>query len=99
MCISTAQGIPIPTYTNVVVQLNPSRGVQLHFFQSLPDNIVWLSLACLGGLDCSSFVNVSFVVDVELAEGILQAEDLVLLELRVFPALRRVSIGSLLLRP
>jgi hypothetical protein len=55
----------------------------------LSDYIVWLSLTGLGRLDSRSFVDISFVVDIELAEGILQAKDLVLLELRILPAPQR----------
>jgi hypothetical protein len=41
----------------------------------------------LGGLDGGGLVNVPLVVDVELAEGVSEGEDVVLLELRKFPAM------------
>jgi hypothetical protein len=43
-------------------------------------------LRLLRRFDHGCLVEIAFVVDVELAEGILQAKDLALLELRVFPA-------------
>jgi hypothetical protein len=43
-------------------------------------------LRLLRRLDHRGLVQVALVVNVELAEGILQAKDLPLLELRVFPA-------------
>jgi hypothetical protein len=39
----------------------------------------------LGCLDDGALVEVALVVDVELAEGILQSKDLALLDLGVFP--------------
>jgi hypothetical protein len=42
-------------------------------------------LRLLRGLDDCAFVEVALVVNVELAEGILQAKNLALLELRVLP--------------
>jgi hypothetical protein len=51
----------------------------------LSHNIIGLTLALLGGLDGGSLVDVALVVDVELAEGVSQAEDVALLELRIFP--------------
>jgi len=42
-------------------------------------------LGLLGGLDNGALVEVALIVEVELAEGILQAKDLALLELGVFP--------------
>lgn len=50
-------------------------------------------LRLLRGLDDGSLVEVALVVDVELAEGVLQPEDLTLLELRVFPA-RNVLLAT-----
>jgi hypothetical protein len=44
-----------------------------------------LALALLDRTDGASFIQVALVVDVQLAEGILQREDIRLLELRVFP--------------
>lgn len=72
---------PIPTHADVIFQLDPSRGVELNLLQRLADDIVWLALALLGGLDRGGLVQVAFVVYVELAEGIREAEDLVLREL------------------
>lgn len=43
-------------------------------------------LCLLGGLDDGRLVEVAFVVNVELPEGILQAKDLALLELGVLSA-------------
>ena len=37
-------------------------------------------------LDSRGLVNIALVVDIQLAKGILETEDLVLLELRIFPA-------------
>jgi hypothetical protein len=42
-------------------------------------------LRVLRRLDHRRLVEIALVVDIELAEGILQAKDLALLELRVFP--------------
>lgn len=69
------------TYVDKVLKLYSPGGVQLDLLQCLSHDIVWLSLALLGSLDGSTLVDVSLVVDVELAESVLQAEDLVLLEL------------------
>jgi hypothetical protein len=43
-------------------------------------------LRLLRGLDDGGLVEVALVVDVELAEGVLQAKDFALLELGVFSA-------------
>lgn len=45
----------------------------------------------LGRFDDGRFVEIALVVDVQLAEGVLQAEDFRLLELRIFPAIEGVS--------
>lgn len=74
------------THTDVIVQLDSPGGIELHLFQSLAYNVVRLSLTCLSRLDRSGLVDVAFVVDVELAKSILQAEYLVLLKLRILPA-------------
>jgi hypothetical protein len=50
-------------------------------------------LRLLRRLDDGALVEVALVVDVEPAEGVLQAKDLALLELRVFPA-RNVSLAA-----
>jgi hypothetical protein len=57
----------------------------------LPDDIVWLTLALLRRFDGCGFIYVALVVDVQLAERILQAKDLGLLELRVLS--RSASAG------
>jgi hypothetical protein len=72
-------------YPDIVFELNASRGIELDFLQGLTDDIVGLALARLGGLDGGSLVNVSLVVDIELAEGVGEGEEIVLLELRKFP--------------
>jgi hypothetical protein len=74
--------LPWP-YINIVVQLHPSRTVQLHLLQGLAHDIVRLVLRLLGGLDDRGLLDVALVVLVELAEGILQAKDLALLELGI----------------
>jgi hypothetical protein len=71
---------------DVVVQLDSPRAVELDLLQGLAHDIVRLVLGLLGGLDDGGLVEVALVVDVELAEGVLQAKDLALLELGVFPA-------------
>ena len=75
------------TYPDVVLQFHSSRGIELDILQGLANHIVGLALACLGGLDGGGLVNVPLVVDVELAEGVSEGEDVVLLELRKFPAM------------
>ena len=72
------------TYSDIVVQFNTTRTVELDFSQRLTDDIVGLSLRVLDAANGGCFVEVALVVDVELPEGILQAEDFVLLELREF---------------
>lgn len=83
------------TYSNVVFQLDTSRRVKFHLLQGLAHNVVRLTLACLCGLDGGGLVNVALVVDIEVAEGIAQFKDLILLELRKFPVRKaRVSRGQ-----
>jgi hypothetical protein len=48
-------------------------------------DIVRLVLRLLGGLDDCSLVKIALVVDIELAECVLQAEDLALIKLGIFP--------------
>jgi hypothetical protein len=74
------------TYPNVVFQLDSPGRVELNILQRLADHIVGLALAGLRGLDGGGLVNVPLVVDVELAEGVGEGEDVILLELRKFPA-------------
>jgi hypothetical protein len=45
----------------------------------------------LGGLNGRRFIQISFVVDIEFAKRILQAEDLALLELWIFSAAAFIS--------
>lgn len=71
------------TYINIVVQFHTPRAVEFYLFQSLSHDIVGLALGSLSGLDHGRLVYVTLVVDVKLAERVLQLEDLVLLELRV----------------
>ena len=73
-------------YIHIVVQLYSPRAVQLHLFQGLAHDVVRLVLRLLGGLDDRGLVEIALVVDIELAKGILQPEDLALLELGVLPA-------------
>jgi hypothetical protein len=71
---------------DIVVQLDAARAVQLDLLQGLAHDVVGLVLRLLRRLDDRGLVEIALVVQVELAEGILQPEDLALLELRVFPA-------------
>jgi hypothetical protein len=48
-------------------------------------------LRLLCRFDDSRLVEIPFVVDIELAEGILQSKDFSLLELRIFPAQRQLA--------
>jgi hypothetical protein len=81
------------TYPDVVLQLDSPGGIKLNLLQCLTDHIVRLALACLRGLDGGRLVNVPLVVDVELAEGVGEGEDVILLELRKLPA-RSISFSS-----
>ena len=74
------------THIDIVVQFHAPRAIELDLLQRLTHNVVRLVLRLLGRLDDGGLVEVALVVDVELAEGILQSEDLALLELGVFPA-------------
>jgi hypothetical protein len=49
----------------------------------------------LRGFDGSSLVNVPLVVNIELAEGVGEAKDVVLLELRKFPAREMLELGMI----
>lgn len=71
-------------YIYIVVQFYSPRTVELDLFQGLSDHIVRLVLRLLRRLDHRRLVEVALVVNVELAEGILQAKNLALLELGVF---------------
>jgi len=85
----------LETYIHIVIQFYPARAVQLYIFERLPDHIVWLSFRGLCCLDHGRFVNVTLVLDVQLAEGILQAKYVLLLELRVFPVYLQFSWSQL----
>jgi hypothetical protein len=52
----------------------------------LSNNIIRLVLALLYGADSAGFVEVAFVVGIEFAKGILEAKDIALLKLGIFPA-------------
>lgn len=58
------------TYSNVVLQLDSPGRIEFDILQCLANDIVRLALACLGSLDGSGLVNVTLVVDIELAEGV-----------------------------
>ena len=73
------------TYADIIFQLDAPGRVQLDFLQGLSHHIVGLVLALLGGFDGSCLIQITLVVDIKLTESIRQAEDLVLLELRVLP--------------
>lgn len=85
-------------HPNKVIQLDSPRRIEFHFFQCLAHDIVRLSLAGLGCLDGSRLVDISLVVYIQLTKGILQTKNLILLELRVFPASSQQSrwIGHIL---
>lgn len=74
-------------YINVVVQLDSARTVQLDLLECLSHNIVGLTLRVLSGLDDGGFIYVALVVDIHVLEGIGELEDLILIELRVFPVM------------
>ena len=82
------------TYADIIIQFHSPRRVQLDFFERLPHNIVGLSFALLGSFYCRGFIEIAFVIDIELAKGILKSEDLVLLELRVFPTYFQMFISQ-----
>jgi hypothetical protein len=81
------------THINIVVQLYPPRAVQLDLLEGLAHDIVRLVLRLLRGFNDGGLVEVALVVDVELPKGVLQAKDVALLELRVFPA-RIVALAA-----
>jgi hypothetical protein len=82
------------THVNIVVQLDAPRAIELDLLQGLAHDVVRLAFRLLRGLDDGGLVEIALVVDVELAEGILQPEDLALLELRVFPGVLRSAWWS-----
>lgn len=69
---------------HVVVQLHAPRTVKFDFLQCLAHHIVRLALRLLRRLDDRGLIQVAFVVYIELAESILQAKNVCLLELWVF---------------
>lgn len=90
-------------HINVIVQFDPPGAVQIYLFERLSDNIVWLSLRLLSRLDYRSFVNIAIIVNVKFPECVLEAEDVCLLELGIFPndrlvtwLPRRLRIGNML---
>jgi hypothetical protein len=72
------------SYINIVIQFNSPRTIQLNLLQGLAHHVVRLTLTLLDRADGAGFVQVAAIVNVQLAEGILQGEDVRLLELRVF---------------
>ena len=51
----------------------------------MSDDIIRLALRGLGRLYRGALINVALVVDIEFAESFRKAEDVILLELRIFP--------------
>lgn len=86
------------TYSYIVFQLNSSRRIKIDLFQSLSNDIIWLPLSSLCSFDRSGLVDISLIVDIEFTESILQAEDLILLKLRIFPA-RRLGLVNAKFEP
>jgi hypothetical protein len=80
-------------YIHIVVELHPPRAVELDLLQRLADHIVRLVLRLLRRLDHGALVEIALVVNVQLAEGVLQAKDLALLELGVLSA-RNASLAA-----
>lgn len=76
------------TYANIILELDSPRRIELDLLQCLPDDIVRLTLALLGGLDGRGLVEVPVVVDIELAEGIREGEDFALREFGELPERR-----------
>ena len=70
---------------HIVIELDPSRAIQFHLSQSLSNHVIRLSFRLLRGFDRRGLVQVSFIINVEFLKSILQAEDLVLLKLWIFP--------------
>ena len=60
----------VHTYSYVVLKFNSARRVELDLLQSLPNNIVGLPLALLGGLDRCGLVNVALVINVKPSKGV-----------------------------
>lgn len=83
--VHAAQSLKFP-YPNIIVQFHPSRAVQLNLSECLTNNIVRLLFGILHGAYGSGFIEVALVVYIQLSEGILKAEDFILLKLWIFPA-------------
>lgn len=81
----------LPAYIDIIIQFYPPRAIQLHLFERLPNNIVWLSFRRLRRFYDGSLIDVALVIDVQLAKGILQTKDVLLLELRIFSSRHIVS--------
>lgn len=74
------------THIDIVVKLYAPRAIELHLLQCLSDNIIGLALGSLGGLDCIGLLNVALVINIELAECLSKAKDVLLLELGILSA-------------
>ena len=81
-------------HIDIIIQLHPSRAIKLHLFQCLPDHIIGLPFRGLCRLDHCCFINVALVVNIELAKGVLEAENVGFLKLRVFPVEGSQSVRS-----
>lgn len=86
------------TYADIILQLYSPGGVEVDLLECLSHDIVGLSLAGLGCLDGSGLVYVTLVVDIELAEGVCQAEYVVLLELGELPVVGGEMVSPLVSR-
>ena len=82
------------SYSDIVVKFYAPRAIKLDLSQSLADDIVWLAFRVLYSSDCSRFIEITLVINVELSEGILEAKDLLLLELRIL-SIRRSALRRL----
>lgn len=80
------------SYVHVIVQFYPSRTIQIHLFEGLPNDIVWLSLRLLGCFDHRGFIDIALVVNIELSKGILEAKYILLLKLGIFSIEERESV-------
>lgn len=72
-------------YIYIVFEFDSPGRIELDLLESLSHDIVRLSLCLLGSLDGSGLVNISLIIHIKLAKCVLQAKDLVLLELRKLP--------------
>lgn len=76
------------TYPDVIFQFYAPGRIKLNFFERLTNHVIWQVFSLLGSLDRSGFVQVSSVVHIESLEGIREREDLILRQLRKFPAIQ-----------